>query len=52
MNSKLYNRAYKFLKIRAKEPGMAPFRAIDDLTREERSKVIKFLTYNHQVKFI
>lgn len=53
MNSKLYNRAYKFLKIRATQTGSnTPFKAIDDLTSEERSKVIKFLSYNHQVKFI
>lgn len=53
MNSKLYKRAYKFLKIRATESGcLTPFRALENLTKEEYSKVIKFLTYNHNVKFI
>lgn len=53
MNSKLYNRAYKFLKIRATEPGQAtPFSALENLTQEEKQNIYKFLAYNHGVKFI
>ena len=52
MNSKLYNRAYKFLKIRATRGGMEPFKALEGLTTEEKQKIYKFLSYNHQVKFM
>jgi hypothetical protein len=53
MNSKLYSRAYRFLKIRATEPGQCtPFRALEGLTTDEKSLIYKFLSYNHQVKFI
>jgi len=53
MNSKLYSRAYRFLKIRATEPGQCtPFRVLEGLTTEEKDTVCKFLSYNHQVKFI
>jgi hypothetical protein len=50
MNSKLYYRAYKFLKIRSTSGN--PFKAIDDLNKEEKQKVISFLSFNHQVRFI
>lgn len=50
MNSKLYYRAYKFLKIRATNGN--PFNAIEDLKKEESDKVKRFLSFNHQVKFI
>jgi hypothetical protein len=52
MSSKLYKRAYKFLKLRSTTGGVAPFKAIEDLNTEDRNKVINFLKYNHQVKFI
>lgn len=53
MNQKLYYIAYKFLKIRATEPGqIAPFRATENLNRTDKEKVFNFLSYNHQVKFI
>jgi hypothetical protein len=50
MNSKLYYRAYKFLKIRSTNGN--PFQAIENLQKEEKQKVMHFLSYNHQVKFI
>lgn len=50
MNNKLYKRAYKFLELRSK--GNNPFKAIDNLLKEESEKVIKFLSYNHGVKFV
>jgi hypothetical protein len=52
MNNKLYYLAYKFLKLRTTCGGMEPFKAIEHLTTEEKNKVINFLRYNHQVKFI
>lgn len=52
MNQKLYYRAYKFLKIRAKRGGIEPFKAIENLTIAEKQTVISFLSYNHGVKFI
>lgn len=50
MNNKLYYIAYKFLKIRATKGN--PFEVIENLTKENKDKVIKFLSYNHQIKFI
>ncbi len=50
MNSKLYNKAYKFLKIRASKGN--PFKAIEDLNYQDKEKVLKFLSFNHQVNFI
>ena len=50
MNSKLYKRAYKFLKLRAS--GGEPFEAFEKLNFAERELLIKFLKYNHQIKFI
>ena len=50
MNQKLYYRAYKFLKLRAIDKN--PFEAVDDLNVIDRNKVLDFLRYNHQVKFI
>ena len=50
MNNKLYYRAYKFLKLRAVNNN--PFKVLEDLTRAEKDKVIQFLSFNHQVKFI
>jgi len=53
MTSKLYYIAYKFLKIRATESGqIAPFRATENLNKEDKETVFKFLSYNHGVKFI
>ena len=53
MNQKLYYRAYKFLKLRATRPGgIEPFKALEPLTQVEKNIVYKFLSYNHQVKFI
>ncbi|MES2395875.1 MAG: hypothetical protein V4549_07725 [Bacteroidota bacterium] len=51
MNSKLYYIAYKFLKLRATKNGMQAFSALP-ANDNDRSKVIQFLKYNHQVKFI
>lgn len=50
MNSKLYYIAYKFLKIRASKGN--PFKAVESLSKENKETVFKFLSYNHQVKFI
>jgi hypothetical protein len=52
MNQKLYYKAYKFLKIRATRGGLEPFKAIENLTITEKQTIIKFLSYNHGVKFI
>ena len=52
MNSKLYKRAYKFLKLRANKVGFDALKAFSNLTEQETNKVVKFLSYNHQVKFI
>jgi hypothetical protein len=50
MNSKLYYKAYKFLKIRASKGN--PFKVLEGVTKQEKEKILKFLSYNHQVKFI
>lgn len=50
MNNKLYYRAYKFLKLRAVNNN--PFKALENLTKVEKDKVIQFLSFNHQVRFI
>ena len=53
MNSRLYARAYRFLKIRSTESSSAaPFRTTESLTLEEKETVFRFLRYNHQVKFM
>jgi hypothetical protein len=50
MNTKLYYRAYKFLKLRASNNN--PFSVIDTLSKSDKDNVMKFLSYNHQVRFI
>jgi hypothetical protein len=50
MTQKLYYIAYKFLRIRATEGN--PFAVTDDLKKSDKEKVLNFLSYNHQVKFI
>jgi hypothetical protein len=50
MNNKLYYKAYKFLKIRASKGN--PFKALEGLVKEDKAKVLHFLSYNHQVKFV
>jgi len=50
MTSKLYYIAYKFLKIRATQEN--PFKAVESLTKENKDKVLQFLSYNHGVKFV
>lgn len=50
MKTKLYQIAYKFLKIRATAGN--PFSVLENLNKEDKEKVLKFLSYNHQVKFI
>lgn len=50
MNSKLYYIAYKFLKIRNAKGN--PFLVTDNLKKEDKEKVFKFLSFNHQIKFI
>lgn len=50
MNSKLYYIAYKFLRLRATNND--PFKAVESLKVEDKDRVIQFLRYNHQVKFI
>ncbi len=51
MNRKLYYVAYKFLKLRATKSGQEAFSALPE-NDSDRAKVIEFLKYNHQVKFI
>lgn len=50
MTSKLYYYAYKFLKYRA--IGKNAIEVFANLTTIEKDKVITFLKFNHQVKFI
>ena len=50
MNQKLYYIAYKFLKIRATTGN--PFKTTETLNKSDKEKVFKFLSYNHQIKFI
>ena len=50
MNSKLYYIAYKFLKIRSTKGN--PFLVTENLKKEDKEKVFKFLSFNHNVKFI
>ena len=53
MSRKDYTIAYKFLKIRATESGVIePFRTTIQLPDEQCRRIYKFLSYNHQVKFI
>lgn len=51
MNKKLYYIAYKFLKLRATKSNWEAFSSLPE-NDNDRQTVIKFLTYNHQVKFI
>jgi len=50
MNNKLYYIAYKFLKIRATQGN--PFKVVEHLKKKDKENVFKFLSYNHNVKFI
>jgi len=50
MNSKLYYIAYKFLKIRSTSGD--PFKAVENLNKQDKETVFKFLSFNHNVKFI
>lgn len=50
MNQKLYYIAYKFLKIRNSKGN--PFSVTENLKKDDKEKVYKFLSFNHQVKFI
>ena len=48
-----YRIAYKFLKIRATEPGAAtPFRVTQSLPQEQQERIYKFLRRQHGVKMI
>ena len=48
MTNKLYYIAYKFLK----NTNNNPFSVTEKLNKTEKEKVFKFLSYNHQIKFI
>jgi hypothetical protein len=53
MSRKDYRFAYRFLKIRATMQGeLEPFRSTVRLPYEQQERIYKFLSYNHQVKFI
>ena len=52
MNSKLYNIAYSFLKARATKGSFEALQTLNRATDEERKKIIKFLSFQHCVKFI
>lgn len=51
MNKKLYYVAYKFLKLLATKGNQAAYSSLP-ANDSDRRQVIKFLTYNHQVKFM
>lgn len=50
MNNRLYYIAYKFLRLRTENNN--PFKVFEKVTVSEKETVIKFLSYQHQVKFI
>ena len=50
MNQKLYYVAYKFMKFRANKKN--PFIVFENINLTDKEKIIKFLSYNHQIKFI
>lgn len=53
MNSRLYQRAYRFLKRRAKGLDMiSSMKPIESLASDEKQLVQNFLSYNHNIKFI
>lgn len=52
MNKKRYRLAYKFLKARATKGGLAPLQTLNECTDADRTNIIRFLSYCHQVKFI
>jgi ABC-type phosphate/phosphonate transport system substrate-binding protein len=48
-----YRIAYKFLQIRATEPGPAtPFRVTQNLPQEQQERIYKFLRQRHGVRMI
>jgi hypothetical protein len=47
-----YKIAYKFLHKRATVNGMQAMRVLDFVPNEQRERIIKFLTFQHCVKFI
>ena len=49
---KLYYTAYKFLKARANKGSFEALQTLSKLNDSDRAKVIKFLSYQHCVKFI
>ena len=53
MSSKLYKRAYKFLKLRSQGKDMfEALNSLEGLNLAGKQLVKNFLSYNHQVKFI
>lgn len=52
MNQKLYRAAYSFLKARANKGSFEALQTLGKLTDQERKTVIKFLSFQHCVKFI
>lgn len=52
MNSRLYRIAYKFLRLRKDFPGKVAERYLLEQSDEDRPILIKFLTYNHNIKFL
>lgn len=52
MNSKLYRIAYNFLKARANKGNFEALQTLNKATDQERGIIVKFLSYQHLVKFI
>jgi len=53
MKTQDYKIAYKFLKIRATEPGQCtPFRVTQDLPKDQQERIYKFLRERHGVRMI
>ena len=52
MNSRLYRIAYQFLKLRATQASQTAESFLMKQADQDREKLIKFLSFNHNVKFI
>lgn len=52
MNSKMYRIAYSFLKARATKGSFEALQTLNKATDQERGIIIKFLSFQHCVKFI
>ncbi len=52
MTPKLYAVAYRFLKARANKGNFEALQTLNKVTDQERGTIIKFLSFQHCVKFI